>query len=192
LVAQAASVSGCRNGTYGGMPDASDTEFSIELTARGETGTAAIAAAVASVSTAGDVIALSGVLGSGKTVFARGFIRALTGPDEEVPSPTFTLVQIYPSDAGSIHHFDLYRLKDAEEAWELGIEDAFADGISLIEWPERLGTLLPPARLEVVMAADDDGDPEFRRLGLRGGLSWRDRLATLDRDVKGQDEARDD
>lgn len=173
------------------MPDASDTAFSIELTARGETGTAAIAAAVAGVSTAGDVIALSGVLGSGKTVFARGFIRALTGPDEEVPSPTFTLVQIYPSDAGPIHHFDLYRLEDAEEVWELGIEDAFADGISLIEWPERLGTLLPAARLEIVIAAED-GDPELRRLRLRGGPSWADRLATLDRDMTGQDEARDD
>jgi tRNA threonylcarbamoyladenosine biosynthesis protein TsaE len=138
------------------------------------------------------VIALSGVLGSGKTVFARGFIRALAGPDEEVPSPTFTLVQIYPSDAGPIHHFDLYRLEDAEEAWELGIEDAFADGISLIEWPERLGTLLPAVRLDIAFAADVDGDPESRRLRLRGGPAWHDRLKGLGRDADVQDEARDD
>lgn len=160
------------------MPDASDTALSIELTAPNEAGTVAIAGAVASVSMPGDVIALSGVLGSGKTVFARGFIRALTRPDEEVPSPTFTLVQIYPAASASIHHFDLYRLEDAEEAWELGIEDAFADGISLIEWPERLGTLLPPARLDIEIAVDD-GDPDTRRLHFRGGLSWRDRLETL-------------
>lgn len=178
MVAQAASVSGCRSGTYGGMPDASDTAFSIELVARSEAGTAAIAAALARVSAAGDVIALSGVLGSGKTVFARGFVRALTGPDEEVPSPTFTLVQIYDAESAPIHHFDLYRLEDAEEAWELGIEDAFAEGISLIEWPERLGALLPAARLDIQIAVDD-GEPDMRRIRFRGDSSWRDRLETL-------------
>lgn len=166
------------------MPDVSDTSFSIELIARGETGTAAIAAAVGAVSAAGDVIALSGVLGSGKTVFARGFVRSLTGPEEEVPSPTFTLVQIYPAEGPPIHHFDLYRLEDAEEAWELGIEDAFTEGISLIEWPERLGTLLPADRLDIAFAAADDGDPDTRRLRLHGGSAWRDRLETLGRKLK--------
>ncbi len=162
------------------MLDGSDTSLSIELTAHGETGTAAVAAAVARVCAVGDVIALSGVLGSGKTVFARGFVRALTGPDEEVPSPTFTLVQVYPASPGPIHHFDLYRLEEAEEVWELGIEDAFAEGISLIEWPERLGSLLPANRLDVDFTAGD-GDPEVRRLRLRGGPSWRARLRALGR-----------
>ncbi len=166
------------------MPDDSDTAFSIELTARGEAGTAAIAAAVAKVCAAGDVIALSGVLGSGKTVFARGFVRALTGPDEEVPSPTFTLVQIYPADIGPIHHFDLYRLENAEEVWELGVEDAFAEGISLIEWPERLGVLLPADRLDIAFAPAEDGDPDTRRLRLRGVSSWRDRLKTLGQELE--------
>ena len=64
-----------------------------------------------------------------------------------MPSPTFTLVQIYQTSGAAIWHFDLYRLGAAEEAWELGIEDAFGSGISLIEWPERLGTLLPQRRL---------------------------------------------
>ncbi len=165
------------------MPDASDTSRTIELTARGEAGTAAVAAVVAKACGAGDVIALSGVLGSGKTVFARGFVRSFTVSDEEVPSPTFTLVQIYPTDTAQIHHFDLYRLEDAEEAWELGIEDAFAEGISLIEWPERLGALLPAERLDIAFGIPDDGDPEIRRLRLRGGSSWRDRLESVGRQL---------
>ena len=98
-----------------------------------------------------DVIALRGDLGAGKTVFARAFIRARTRPDEEVPSPTFTLVQVYEpagrADA-AIWHFDLFRLATAEDALELGIEDAFGGAISLIEWPERLGRLLPASRLD--------------------------------------------
>lgn len=173
------------------MPDGSDTSLSIELTAQGESGTAAIAAAVARVCAAGDVIALSGVLGSGKTVFARGFVRALTGADEDVPSPTFTLVQIYAAVPAPIYHFDLYRLEDAEEVWELGIEDAFAEGIALIEWPERLGTVLPAARLDVAFAVDDD-DPEIRRLRLQGGPSWRARLETLGRGATRREGGRDD
>lgn len=166
------------------MPDGSDTSRTIEVTARGEAGTAAVAAAVAKVCAAGDVIALSGVLGSGKTVFARGFVHALTGPDEDVPSPTFTLVQTYPAAPAPIYHFDLYRLEHAEEVWELGIEDAFAEGVSLIEWPERLGVLLPADRLDIAFAAAGDGDPESRRLRLRGGASWRDRLETLGRELE--------
>ena len=92
------------------------------------------------------MIALKGELGAGKTTFARAFIRA-RGGGEAVPSPTFTLVQIYEIGDVPIWHFDAYRLRDPDEAWELGIEDAFRDGISLIEWPERLGPLLPARRL---------------------------------------------
>src|SRR6516162_7945065 len=86
-----------------------------------EAATAAFAARVSAVAEIGDVIALKGDLGTGKTSFARAFIRA-RGAVEEVPSPTFTLVQIYELAETAIWHFDLYRLKSAEEAWELGIE----------------------------------------------------------------------
>lgn len=116
-----------------------------------EEATLALGARLALDAAPGDVFALAGPLGSGKTTLARGFIRALTRPDEEVPSPTFTLVQTYETPKGTIWHFDLYRLEDPEEAWELGIEDAFASGISLIEWPERLGTLLPARRREILL-----------------------------------------
>ena len=107
----------------------------------------------------GDVIGLAGPLGSGKTTFARAFIRArLRRPAEEVPSPTFTLVQLYEHEAGAIWHFDLYRLDAAEDAWELGIEDAFSTAIALIEWPGKLGALMPADRLEVLFAHGGGAD----------------------------------
>src|SRR5581483_4508689 len=122
--------------------------LAVDLASEAET--AALAARLAPLARAGDVIALAGELGTGKTSFARAFIRALRGADEEVPSPTFTLVEVY-EDAGGrrppIWHFDLYRLKRPEEAYELGLEAALAGGIALIEWPERLGPLLPRERL---------------------------------------------
>ena len=103
-----------------------------------EAATVSIARRLAAVARNGDVIALDGDLGAGKTCFARGFIAALTGQAEEAPSPTFTLVQTYDSARGTIWHFDLYRLARADDALELGLEDALADGITLIEWPERI------------------------------------------------------
>ncbi len=105
----------------------------------------------------GDVIGLSGTLGSGKTAFARAFIRARLGrPAEEVPSPTFTLVQLYEHPVSAIWHFDLYRLSAPEETYELGIEDAFVGAISLIEWPEKLGAMMPSDWLEVRLAPGED------------------------------------
>ena len=107
----------------------------------------------------GDVIGLRGPLGSGKTAFARAFIRARLGrPKEEVPSPTFTLVQLYEHAAGVIWHFDLYRLDGPEDAYELGIEDAFSNAISLIEWPEKLGAMMPADWLEVHLAPGEDDE----------------------------------
>jgi tRNA threonylcarbamoyladenosine biosynthesis protein TsaE len=137
-----------------------------------EAATAAFAAAIARRARAGDVIALKGDLGTGKTTFARAFIRA-RGGGEEVPSPTFTLVQLYELEP-AVWHFDLYRLERPEEAWELGIEDAFVGGISLIEWPERLGSLLPERRLEI--ALDFAERPQARRAVLAAGAEWRARL----------------
>ncbi len=125
----------------------------------------------------GDVIALGGDLGSGKTTLARAFIRALTDAEEEVPSPTFTLVQSYDCPLGPIWHFDLYRLDKPEDALELGIEDAFADGISLIEWPERLGPWLPADHLSVRLEAGHR--PTARRARLDGGSPWSQRLREM-------------
>jgi tRNA threonylcarbamoyladenosine biosynthesis protein TsaE len=128
----------------------------------------------------GDVIGLAGPLGIGKTAFARALIRASLGPTgvaEEVPSPTFTLVQTYdvPATGGAtLYHFDLYRLTRPEDAYELGIEDAFADGISLIEWPERLGSLLPRDRLDLELSMGTKATA--RRARLVGHGSWAQRL----------------
>jgi tRNA threonylcarbamoyladenosine biosynthesis protein TsaE len=111
------------------------------------------AARVALLLAPGDLVCLSGSLGAGKTVFARGVVTTLATkfetPIDEVPSPTFTLVQLYDFPAFMLYHFDLYRIKRAEEVFELGIEDALAEGVSLIEWPERMGILLPTERLDI-------------------------------------------
>ena len=141
-----------------------------------EAATAAFAARISALAARGDIIALKGDLGAGKTTFARGFIRA-RGCEEEVPSPTFTLVQIYELAPAAIWHFDLYRLKSPEEAWELDIEEAFAEGISLIEWPERLDPLLPQRRLQIEFLFGDQ--PEARRAALDAGESWQKRLAGI-------------
>jgi tRNA threonylcarbamoyladenosine biosynthesis protein TsaE len=141
-----------------------------------ENATAALAARLAAVARPGDIVALSGELGAGKTSLARAFIRA-RGGDETVPSPTFTLVQVYDLPGGAVWHFDLYRLRVAEEGWELGIEDAFRDGISLIEWPDRLGTLLPARHL--LIALDFTATAGARRATLSGGGDWAVRLAAI-------------
>ncbi len=155
----------------------------IEL--RDEAATAALAARIASLARPGDVIALKGELGAGKTSFARAFIGA-RGSREDVPSPTFTLVQIYEVGDAAVWHFDFYRVRDPEEAWELGIEDAFRDGISLIEWPERLGPLLPARRLEIALSQTALPQARIAALDPGKGSDWDVRLAGL------AAEARDD
>ena len=104
--------------------------------------TALIAQRLAKITKRGDIWALSGTLGAGKSVFARAFIQHLTHA-EEVPSPTFTLVQNYWTDDFDIYHYDLYRIKDASEIFELGVEDAFYTGVSLVEWPEKMAGFAP-------------------------------------------------
>ena len=145
--------------------------------------TEALGRALAQVLQPGDVIALYGDLGAGKTALARALIRALPGPagaaEEEVPSPTFTLVQTYERDPAPVWHFDLYRLEDASEVEELGLSEALAEGISLIEWPERLGARLPAAALSVTLTFDGGADEESRRARLSGGGDWPVRLAGL-------------
>src|SRR5438552_18551833 len=141
-----------------------------------ETATADLAARIAAVAEPADVIALKGELGTGKTAFARAFIRE-RGERDDVPSPTFMLVQIYDAGPTAIWHFDLYRIRTPEDAWELGIEDAFTAGISLVEWPERLGPLLPERRLELGFAFG--GEPGARRIAIDPGKEWEARLAMI-------------
>jgi len=112
-----------------------------------------------------DVVALQGGLGVGKTTLARAILRAASGdPALIVPSPTFTLVEIYDTPMGVFWHFDLYRLEEPEQVFELGWEEARAYGTALVEWAERLGTLLPRERLTVTLAMEGDG----RRADLQG------------------------
>ena len=118
--------------------------------------TAVAAAVLARLSRPGDIFCLHGDLGAGKTTFARGFLRALA-VEEEVPSPTFNLVLTYDTARGTVWHFDLYRLNAPDEVIELGMEDAFADGICLIEWPDRLGPWLPENRIEIRLSDSDYG-----------------------------------
>ena len=124
---------------------------------RDEAATARLGAAIARALRAGEAVCLSGPLGAGKSTLARALIRALTTPDEEVPSPTFTLVQFYESLGLKVAHFDLYRLTDPDEAYEIGLDDALEDGAAIIEWPERLDGRLPPDRLDVEIALKGDG-----------------------------------
>ena len=118
-----------------------------------ESQTERVGAELARTLAPGTVVALEGDLGAGKTTFARAFLQAL-GVDEEVPSPTFSLVQIYETGTAAtgpleVWHFDLYRLSAADEVYELGFEQALDEGLCLIEWPERLGHLLPANRLHL-------------------------------------------
>lgn len=113
---------------------------------------------------AGDCLLLDGPIGAGKSHFARALIRARLGnPDEEVPSPTFTLVQVYPADGVEIWHSDLYRLGHPDEAWELGLEEALRSAITLIEWPERLGSMIPANAIHLSLRTEGEG----RRVTIR-------------------------
>ena len=141
-----------------------------------EAGTFRLADDIAAVARPGDVIALYGDLGMGKSAFARAVVRRLSGdPDLEVPSPTFTLLQSYETARFPVHHFDLYRLADPDELIEIGFSEAVEGGLSLIEWPDRAGDELPAERLDIVIS-DGDGF-NGRRFSLEArGSGWAERL----------------
>lgn len=143
--------------------------------------TAAFGRRLAATLRRGDVVALKGGLGVGKTTLARAIVAGLSPEQGDVPSPTFTLVQTYPitlpDGPAELWHFDLYRLDRPEQVYELGIEDALAEGVSLIEWPELAIDLLPKKNLlsiELQIAAG-----EARRALVEGGAAWTDRVAGL-------------
>jgi tRNA threonylcarbamoyl adenosine modification protein YjeE len=137
----------------------------------------AFAARLAHLLRPGDVIGLSGLLGSGKSEIARAAIRARAGAAIEVPSPSFTLVQDYVFPGLIIRHIDLYRINDPAELTELGLNAPEAEEAWLIEWPERAGRLLPDDRLEIVL--EQGPTDESRIVRLTAGPSWADRLSRL-------------
>ena len=116
-----------------------------------------------------DCILLSGPIGAGKTHFARALIQSRLGAlgrSEDVPSPTFTLVQVYEDDGFDIWHADLYRLTSADELVELGIEEAFENAVTLVEWPDRLGALAPESACRI--------DLQHRETGRAASIDWGD------------------
>jgi len=135
-----------------------------------ESATRGLGAMIASALGTGDLIALSGDLGAGKTTLARAILRSL-GVAEDVPSPTFTLVQRYQTQNLAISHFDLYRVESASELNELGLEDALDEGAALVEWPENgLPARLQQDALTIHMVALDHGRREIR---VSGANRWR-------------------
>ena len=161
-------------------------EKPITLELADEAATARLAMKLAAAARPNDVLALIGDLGAGKTVFARAFINARAATAQEVPSPTFTLVQTYafpdpgdPNGGIPVYHFDLLRIEDASEIEELGMKEAFAGGISLIEWPDRMNGLLPVDRLDVTLTQGKGAGQ--RRCVLTGHGSWAARLSALDK-----------
>lgn len=124
----------------------------------------------------GDVLALKGDLGAGKTTLTRGLIGALCGAGTEVPSPTYTLVQTYDAPSFTLWHFDLYRLEHEDEVFELGWTET-ADGVAVVEWPDRAGRHLPKNHLTVRLETVGDG----RRVTLEpAGEDWQKRLHGFD------------
>jgi tRNA threonylcarbamoyladenosine biosynthesis protein TsaE len=140
-----------------------------------EAATARLGAAIARRLKAGEAVCLSGPLGAGKSTLARALVRALTTPGEDVPSPTFTLVQFYEGPRLKVAHFDLYRLSNPDEAYEIGLDEALDDGAAVIEWPERLAGRLPADRLDIEIAIADEFGGEGRLVTLTPHGAWEGR-----------------
>lgn len=160
---------------------ANEARCSAEFALPDAAATARLGKALARLVAPQDVLALWGDLGAGKTSVARALIQArmaASGPVEDVPSPTFTLVQTYETEGLPIWHADLYRLKDPDELIELGLDDALETGLLLLEWPDRMGDDLPDQRLDIELREEGDG----RQVKLTGpAFLWEERLQALQR-----------
>jgi tRNA threonylcarbamoyl adenosine modification protein YjeE len=141
--------------------------FRADIALPGLAATAALAARIAPLLAPGDAVALWGELGAGKTTLAREILRAL-GVTDDVPSPTFTLVQHYQTPRLTVAHFDFYRLKHPRELDELGFREALDDGAVLVEWPQRAPDYLPDETLHLRLALED----EARRVRITGPQRW--------------------
>ncbi len=152
----------------------------IRLTLTSEAETQDLAAALAPELRSGDVLLLDGPIGAGKTFFARALIQArlrAAGIVEDVPSPTFTLVQTYDDGICEIWHADLYRLGSLGEVVELGLDEAFDTSICIVEWPEKLGAMKPADSLHLAFSAGAE-DTE-RQLVITAPERWMQRLNGL-------------
>ncbi|MEM8553302.1 MAG: tRNA (adenosine(37)-N6)-threonylcarbamoyltransferase complex ATPase subunit type 1 TsaE [Pseudomonadota bacterium] len=133
----------------------------FEITLRNQLATETLGRTLAVLAEVGDVFALSGHIGAGKSVLARAFIKKRLDDDgrsEDIPSPTFTLVQTYETASVEIWHCDLYRVTHADEVLELGLDNAFETGVCLIEWPDRMGPDLPDHTLHINLQPERSSD----------------------------------
>ncbi|MGH1421472.1 MAG: tRNA (adenosine(37)-N6)-threonylcarbamoyltransferase complex ATPase subunit type 1 TsaE [Hyphomonas sp.] len=146
--------------------------MSREISLASESETRELGATLAKCLAPGDVVALHGGLGVGKTSLARGLVQALLGAETEVPSPTYTLVQVYETAPYILWHFDLYRLESPDNVFELGWDET-QDGVALIEWPDKAGVHLPKTRLDIVIEIDGSG--RIARLEPHGEY-WQSKL----------------
>jgi len=157
----------------------------LDLTLRDPAATERLGHFIAGWLKAGDVVALDGPLGAGKSVLARAIIRHVCPQEDDIPSPTFTLVQTYePAEGPSLMHFDLYRLDSPEDALELGIEDAFIDSVCLVEWAQRLGPYLPRTALNVAINPGPDNN-DTRAVSLAGGGRWQTLITDIETQMQG-------
>jgi len=140
--------------------------------------TTALACRLAPLLGPGDTLLLSGPVGAGKTHFARALILALLPQPEDIPSPTFTLVQTYDTPTFEIWHTDLYRLSSPDEVIELGLLDAFETAVSVVEWPDRLGDLIPPDAVSLRLEPLAQQDSRVLHLSW-DDPRWTDRLSKV-------------
>ena len=146
----------------------------------GEADTVNLGRALAQVSVKGDIYALFGTLGMGKSVLSRAFVQYFQG-EVDVPSPTFTLLQTYEAPEFEIFHYDLYRLEREEDVYDLGVEEAFYEAVNLIEWPEKMGKLLPIRKI-LKVEITCEGEERIFELSSENP-SWEKRLNKMEKEL---------